>query len=144
MSQTISGVGGIKGNLAPDAFHRWATHYYKCKKDFRCPHSFSLVPYFLLCRAIELELKSRYLHGKNQAEVKDLLVHDILKAYDSLEAADKILTTQERDVLKKASKIYLSTDFTYFNPQDALTGFSRFPDLEDLDNVAKKIIGPDA
>jgi hypothetical protein len=60
----ITGVGGINANLAPDAFHWWATHYYKCRQDFVSPHKFSPVPYFLLCRAIELELKSRHLKNR--------------------------------------------------------------------------------
>jgi hypothetical protein len=40
----ISGAGGIDANLSPDAFHRWPTHYYKCRHDFASPHKFSPVP----------------------------------------------------------------------------------------------------
>ena len=70
-------------NVSPSAFHMWATHYYKCKQDFRVPGNFSPVPYFLLCRAIELELKSRHLVAKSQQAVKDEFWHDLLTAYDA-------------------------------------------------------------
>lgn len=55
---------GFDANVAPYAFHMSAVHYYKYKQDFEAPDEFSPVPYFLLCRAIELELKSRHLQLK--------------------------------------------------------------------------------
>ena len=55
---TIYGQGS-EANLSPDAFHIYAMHYYKCKRDFTPPDNyFSPIPYFLLCRAIELEIKA--------------------------------------------------------------------------------------
>jgi hypothetical protein len=136
----IAGAGGIDANLAPDAFHRWATHYYKCRHDFASPHRFSPVPYFLLCRAIELELKSRHLQGKRQPEVKRAYGHRLTKAYAGLPPSEQILTTEELAVLKQASDIYASKGFEYFEPEDALTGFRRFPDLSRLDWIAKKLL----
>ncbi|TET75041.1 MAG: hypothetical protein E3J56_01365 [Candidatus Aminicenantes bacterium] len=144
MRQVIKGVGGINANLSPDAFHRWATHYYKCKQDFRSPHKFSPVPYFLLCRAIELEIKSIHLRDKKQTEVKEDFGHDILKAYEALSEEYKILEDNEIKVLKVAKEIYCSKGFEYFNPEDALTGFSKFPDLNTLDTVVKKLINHNA
>jgi hypothetical protein len=140
MSQKIKGAGGINANLSPDAFHRWATHYYKCKQDFRSPSKFSPVPYFLLCRAIELEIKSIHLRVKKQEEVKHKFQHRILNAYEALSEEHKILDDNEVKVLKVANNIYSSKGFEYFKPQDALTGYSRFPDLDTLDTVAKKLI----
>ena len=144
MRQVIKGVGGIDANLSPDAFHMWATHYYKCKQDFRSPHRFSPVPYFLLCRVIELEIKSIHLQDKRQTEVKEDFGHDILKAYEALSEEYKILEDNEIKVLKVAKGIYCSKGFEYFNPEDALTGFSKFPDLSTLDTVAKKLINHNA
>lgn len=106
MGATITGVGGIDGNLAPDAFHRWAVHYYQCRQDFRSPHRFSPVPYFLLCRAIELEIKSRHLRTKTQDDVKNAYGHDLKRAYDALPEGDKPLRQPEAAVIETASKIY--------------------------------------
>ncbi len=137
---TIAEVGGIFANLSPDAFHRWAQHYYKCRQDFESPHRISPVPYFLLCRAIELEIKARHLIQKRQPEVKDRFGHDLPKAYEALDADQKVLSDAELKLLCDASNIYASKGFEYFNPEDALTGYSRFPDLDQLDSVARKLI----
>lgn len=142
MSKTqIKGVGGIDANLAPDAFHLWATHYYKCCRDFERPQTFSPVPYFLLCRAIELELKARHLKAKPQKEVKDTYGHDLYKVYKDLPSSDQILTSEQVDILKHASRIYKSKGFEYFEPEDALSGYRQYPDLSELDDVAKRLIG---
>jgi hypothetical protein len=129
-------------NLAPDAFHRWATHYRKCRMDFQCPHRFSPVPYFLLCRAIELEIKARHLKRMTQLEVKKKFGHNLEEAYDALDSTEKGLTQIEENTLRRASKIYNDNKgFEYFDPQDALTGYKRFPDLALLDSMASKLIG---
>jgi hypothetical protein len=135
------GTGHI--NLSPDAFHRWATHYLKCRKDFQSPHKFSPVPYFLLCRAIELEIKARLLKNLTQKDVKYAYGHDLVKAYNALEPSEKILNQDEEDTLRIASPIYEPPDkgFEYFNPKDALTGYHRFPKLALLDSIASKLIG---
>jgi hypothetical protein len=133
-----AGVGLI--NLSPDAFHRWATHYYKCRQDFQSPHKFSPVPYFLLCRAVELQLKARHLQTKRQPEVKNTFGHNLMKAYGSLPSHEQILAPDELTILKQASAIYASKGFEYFNPEDALTAYKRFPDLSALDSVAKKLL----
>lgn len=138
--QSIRGIGGINANLAPDAFHRWATHYQKCRMDFQCPHGFSPVPYFLLCRAIELEIKARHLKRMTQVEVKDKFGHNLEKAYDALDSAEKSLTQIEEDTLRRASKIYDDKGFEYFDPEAALKGYKGFPDLTLLDSIARKMI----
>jgi len=133
-------VSGFDGNLAPDAFHLWAKHYYKCCQDFEYEDHFSPVPYFLLCRAIELELKSRHLSELRQKQVKGTYNHRIAQVYADLPASEQILSSCELDILKAASEIYASKGFEYFTPEDALTGFSRFPDLTRLDAIAKKLL----
>jgi hypothetical protein len=139
--QSISGVGGINANMSPDAFHRYATHYLKCRRDFQCPDKFSPVPYFLLCRAIELEIKARHLKHKTQKQVKDDFSHDLEKAYNALEPNDKTLNKEEEGTLRLASDIYSKKDFEYFSPKDALTGYKRFRGLElKLDSIASKLI----
>jgi hypothetical protein len=139
VDDAIVGAGAIEVNLSPDAFHRWATHYYKCYKDFHSPHKFSPVPYFLLSRAIELELKSRHLTTMRQSQVKAEFGHDISAAYLALDGADQVLDATEATVLHQASSIYASKGFEYFNPVDALSGYSKFPDLGIMDRIAVKL-----
>jgi hypothetical protein len=133
-----AGVGYI--NISPDAFHMWARHYYKCKQDFQSPDRFSPVPHFLLCRAIELEIKSRHLENMKRHEVKDEFGHNLLRAYESLGSEHKILDSAELSVLAAANEIYRGKGFEYFDPEHALRGYSNFPDLGVLDAVARKLI----
>lgn len=138
----VLGAGGIYANLAPNAFHILATHHYKCRQDFKPPHRFSPVPYFLLCCAIELELKSRHPRTITQEEVKKKFSHDLVKAYKSLPESDQCLDKKELSLLRKANSIYPKKGCEYIKGEDALTGYRRFPDLELLDNVARKLINP--
>ena len=133
-------AGSINANISPDAFHRWATHYLKCRKDFQSPHKFSPVPYFLLCRAIELEIKARHLRNLTQNKVKKSYGHDLLKAYNALNPVEKNLNQDEEHTLQVASDIYKEKGFEYFKSIDALTGYHRFPDLVLLDSIASKLI----
>ena len=138
-------VQDFEANLSPDAFHIYAMHYYKCKRDFTPPDDyFSPIPYFLLCRAIELEIKARHLKRLIQSEVKDKFRHHLLKAYEALDAQEQILNQNELAVLKTADELYRKTDLAYFNPVHALTAFSQFPDLDMLDSIAKKLINSGA
>lgn len=136
-----AGVGYV--NISPEAFHMWAQHYYKCKQDFQSPTKFSPVPYFLLCRTLELEIKSRHLGTMKRDEVKDKFGHNLLRAYDSLSKEQKVLNEAELSVLSAANEIYRGKGFEYFNPEHALRGYSNFPDLGALDAVAKKLIQRD-
>jgi hypothetical protein len=126
-------------NLASDAFHLWAAHYYKCKNDFKSPSLFSPLPFFLLCRAIELEIKSRHLTHMTQEEVKDRYRHNIEKAYNELNQTEKILSASEKAILQKASKIYNKKNFEYYHPMSLITRYEHF-DLESLDSIANKLI----
>ena len=129
---------GIDANLAPSAFRKWASQYIDCEAYF-CYEKFSPVPYFLLCRAIELSIKSMHLESFSQAEVKSKFGHDILKAYEALPERFQVLTVDECSLLEGASNIYDGKQFEYFESEDALTGYSRFPDLATLRAIAYKL-----
>jgi hypothetical protein len=63
-----------------------------------------------------------------------------LKAYKALDAEEQVLSQSEVEVLTAADQIYSDKEFEYFRQEDALTGSSRFPDLNTLDTIAKKLI----
>src|SRR5215212_9564203 len=104
---------GVDVNVSPHAFHIYAGHYYKCKQDFMPPDDYvSSLPYFLLCRAIELELKARLLRYWRQSHVKRDFGHSLLDAYNvvdaynALDAQEQILSQSELAVLTEADAIY--------------------------------------
>ena len=139
MEQRIYG-SSIYVNISPEAFHLWATHYYNCRLDYKEPKGFSPVPYFLLCRSIELELKSMLLSIHTRKEVKHDFGHDLMSAYEALSEADKILSSDELLVLRNASEIYRRKGFEYFEPEDALRGYSTFPELTVLELITQKLV----
>jgi hypothetical protein len=133
-------------NFSSASFHLWATHYYKCVQDFQSldpARPFSPVPYALLCRAIELELKSRLLEITPGREgVRKKYNHKILKAYLHLPPEQQILSEGECAVLGQASELYAARDkhFDYPPPEHAFRGYSNYPRLPDLDAIAKKLL----
>lgn len=130
----------LRINTWPDAYHHWATHYLKCGREFKSPDKFSPVPYFLFCRAIELEIKARFLKKLTPDKVKNKFWHNLIKAYNNLSKGEKILNKDEEDTLERASIIYNDKGFEYFNTKNALTAYKNFPKLGKLDSVASKLI----
>lgn len=131
---------GITSNLAPEAFAKYAREYLLADTQYRS-NSFSPVPYFLLCRAIELAIKSIHLQSIGGPEVKGRFGHNLHLAYDELPSEYKNISNDEYELLKLASDIYSKKDFEYFASEDALSGYSRFPELSPLRILASKIIG---
>jgi hypothetical protein len=131
-------------NLSPTLFHKYARDYLDCERTFRAASAYSPVPYFLVCRAIELELKARHLESKSRAEVKKEFGHDLKKSYDALPTTEKVLNSGEYAELVRASEIYdvPNKGFEYVSVGDAVTGLSNFPSLTVLEAIAAKVIGP--
>ena len=127
-------------NFSAPAFHRWAVHYYKCRHDFVSPHQFSPLPYFLLCRSIELELKARHLENKRQHEVRQVFRHRLYAAYRALARRKQTLSTEQSVVLRQAGGLYAAKRFEYIRVEDALSKFKHFPDLEVLDSIARELL----
>jgi hypothetical protein len=141
MDDQAKAVNTIKVNLSPDGFHMWAQHYFKCMKDFISPHRFSPVPFFLVCRAIELQLKAYHLQTKRQSYVKNKLGHNLIRSYSSLDSTNQILTNTELVELERANEIYSKKGFEYFAPIDAMRGYSNFPNLDVLIDACERLLG---
>lgn len=133
-------VEGFFANLSPMAFQKWARQYYECAIPLLSQTEFSPVPYFLLCRAIELQLKAEHLEIKLQPEVKSSFGHHLVKSYMALPHHRQVLVATELNLLKQADSIYSSKGFEYFNPEHAMRGYSQYPNLAALDAVAQKLL----
>lgn len=75
-----------------------------------------------------------------QDQAKSQFGHSLRKSYDALSEAERILDAEEFDLLVKVSTIYAGKDFEYFDPEDALTAFARYPDLRDLRAMALRLV----
>ena len=129
--------------LSPVLFRLSARDYFKCYLGFP-PGEFSVVPFFLCCRAIELALKAQHLESKTQKEVKQLYSHDLEKSYRDLDAEQQTLKPEEEHLLSAANDIYKKKEFEYLNVFDAGTAYERFPNLDKLGALARKLTVYDA
>src|ERR1041385_710401 len=116
-------------NFSPTAFRLVARHFRQCADQFT-PSCFSIVPYFLYCRAIELDLKAQHLESRAQAQVKTDFGHDLLASYSALPVERRTLSVEDATLLRQANELYMSKAFEYMQPGDAGKGFSMFPDLD--------------
>jgi len=128
-----------KINFSPVGFQLMAEDFL-CYYDGFKPQKFSIVSYFLCGRAIELALKARHLQVQVQGQVKGQFGHDLEKSYSALPACEQLLTPSEVELLKKVNDVYKSKYFEYVDPRDAATGFSRFPSIDELAILARKIV----
>ena len=122
-------------NFSPVGFKLTARDFRRCADAFK-PPQFSIVPYFLYCRAIELGLKAIHLETHKQQEVKDEYGHDLIRSYKALPLERRTLSTADSDLLAQISKLYERKAFEYVQPGDAAHGYSDFPDLEQLARLA--------
>lgn len=65
-----------------------------------------------------------------------------MKSHNDLDHAEQGLTRQELQTLQEADAVYNDKGFEYWSPMDGMTAYKRFPDLEALDAIAKKLIQP--
>ena len=127
-------------NISPTGFQLAARDYFKCYLDFEKPGRFSIVPYFLCCRAIELSLKAKHLETQSRQDVKQSFRHNLIKSYKGLPSEKQTLSPEEFQLLQKANEIYNKKEFEYFSVFDAATGFKRYPDLDKLADLTRKLI----
>ena len=128
-------------NLSPHLFHLYAREYLHCESTYRSEARYSPVPYFLLCRAMELEFKAQHLESKSRDEVKTKFWHNLQKSYDQLPTKNRILSPAEYAVLLSANKIYdKPKGFEYVSVNDSVTALRDFPNLGVLRGIAAKVI----
>src|SRR4051812_40000482 len=105
-------------NFSAYGFRRSAHQFMDFFDNFK-PPEFSIVPYFLCSRSIELGLKAQHLESLSQLQIKNRFSHNLVKLYRSLPKANQNLNAQEEALLTEANKIYSDKHFEYIQPIDA-------------------------
>lgn len=126
-------------NFSPVGFRYVAKDHMQAFRDYN-PSKFSLLKYFLCCRAIELTIKSMLLEIWQQKHVKFDFGHDLVAAYNALPDEKRKLSTDEYKVMEKANPLYMDKAFEYIQPVHAANGYSEFPDLVQLASLAERLI----
>lgn len=138
MNYTLKSESG-HFNFSPVGFRLAAEDFLRSAIASRSA-TFSIVPFFMCCRAIELALKAVHLENISQAEVKFRFSHELRKSYDALPLACRALDKVELKLLTAASSCYAQKAFEYVQPVDAATAYTRFPDLDALVALSNKIV----
>jgi len=122
----------------------YATDFFAAYQAFEMPKNrFSPVPYFLICRSIELSLKSFLFSAGFKKKDRKKLNHDLEKALgaaedNGLETYLKI-TSNDREALKKANKLYPKKEFEYFESLETIYDPHDF-DLAVLSSFAQRLL----
>lgn len=142
-------------NMTPFGFYFYSKCFFntedRIKEDI---DKFDLVNYFLLCKSIELSLKSYLLYnGKNIKELKKIGHNLVGLADESAKISESIINISDKKILERANNFYNikgddSKSFEYFNIGLVANGFkqsatnkTKMPDIKSLRKIAKKIIG---
>lgn len=77
----------------------------------------------------------------NREAVKRSFGHDLIRAYDALDNSLRVLDCNDVAVLSQANNVYNDDKaFHYVQPFDLATQCTRYPDLEKLKHVTKKLL----
>jgi hypothetical protein len=123
----------------------YAIDFLSAAQAFEMPKNrFSPVRYYLICHSIELSLKS-FLFSTAGFKKKDRkkLNHDLEKALDAAEnkgLCDHLeVTSNDRDTLQKANKLYSKKEFEYFESLETIYDPHDF-DLDVLASFAQRLL----
>jgi hypothetical protein len=145
--------GGVKHVIQPhdvvmhvDGYwlRHYATDFFAAYQAFEPPKNrFSPVPYFLICRSIELSLKSFLFSAGFKKRDRKKLNHDLEKALGAAEdnglGTYLEITSNDREVLQKANKLYPKKEFEYFESLKTIHGPHDF-DLAILSSFAQRLL----
>lgn len=134
----------IVADVGPIGLHRYACQFLRAGLAYKPDDAgFSPVPYYLICRSIELSLKSFLLaRGVRRSELKLKLRHDLMKL---LEKAESLclkrhvrVSREERKVLQDANSFYVTKKFEYFEDLSVFY-ITNLPSLDVLSKLAKRL-----
>lgn len=132
-------------NIKPYGFQRYAQEFMYAERTFETTDNFSPVPYYLLCRSIELSLKAYLLlKGCKIKYLKNKIGHNLeklLKKAKELNIEEIItISTEDSDNIFKANIYYEKKGFEYFFVIDAVSGYKELPDIELLRSVSTRLV----
>ena len=133
-------------NVSPFGFYKYAKDFFDAGQSHKKGGNFSPVPYYLYCRSIELVLKSFLLDKRvSKKDLKENYGHNLIKLLSEIKKSFDVkpLSDSEEDVIKMADNYYSNKNkgFEYFEVHRAANGYSDLPDLLQLENISRKLLG---
>ena len=145
--QVVQIRGPLVIRLSPLGFHRYGKQFLAAELSLRRTRGFSPVPYYLLCRALELLLKSYLLaHNVSISELKNRkkLGHDLIKVLTRAHALglDNLVrvTPSVEAHLRKANAYYPTKGFEYLKPGHHVQRYPHLPEMRVLRRFASQLV----
>ncbi len=131
--------------IGPIGFLEYAKEFYAAFSSFKPKNKTSPASYYLICRSIELSLKSYLLaKGVDIKKVKYSLGHDlhkILKKAKELQIFSIVeISDVEIEQIEKANVWYTRKGFEYFELRNLRESTSTLPDLEILTGLVENFL----
>jgi len=134
-------------NVSPTGFLVYATDFLNAHESYKSDNAFSPASYYLVCRSLELSMKSFLLaKGMARQEIKDRRKygHDLKKLLRKakelgINTISPISDAQEEQIVK-ANDWYARKGFEYFELQNIVDGRETLPNLEVLIRIARCLV----
>lgn len=134
-------------NVSPTGFLFYATDFLNAHESYKSDNPFSPVSYYLVCRSLELSMKSFLLaKGMTRQEIKNTKKygHDLKKILRKakelgINTISPISDTQEEQIVQ-ANNWYARKGFEYFELQNIVDGRETLPNLEVLIKIARCLV----
>jgi hypothetical protein len=132
--------------VTPFAYIADAGDFLEAAKQFKTSRRFSTVPYYLLCRSIELSLKCFLLgKGVSKKDLKEKYGHHLINLLTQarhlgIDELGVVLKPEYLDNLTKAQGYYFSKEFEYFEITKAVNAYPDLPELDALRGLASELV----
>ena len=131
--------------VTPYGFAKYAKDFLDAPRTGPGSTGFSPVPYYLVCRSLELGLKAFILaKGAGLDELRKKLGHDLTKTLaraDAVGLAEIVtMSSDDRSELARANEYYKGKGFEYFEVYRAGGGYPLLPDLLVLEKMAARLV----
>jgi hypothetical protein len=131
-------------DIGPFGFHKYAIEYQLAANAITTEQSFSPVPYYLLCRSIELGLKAYLLtRGFSRSDLKKI-GHNLSKLLkiSKRRGITKYcsFSQHEEEAIRRANVVYKSKAFEYYDLSRILSDFSNLPELDELAIITSNLL----
>jgi len=139
--------GSVVIKITPISLHRFAQEYLSIVKIPEKETPFSPVPYFLVCRSIELSLKA-FLRVKNipvsKLRKKGKYGHDLETLLNNAKdlGIDRCVpfTKNIEKEIRKANEYYNNKEFEDYDALRGMKGYTDLPDLFILKGFADELV----
>ncbi len=142
----VVSVGTATFRMNPVGFAIYAEQFLKAAQSVPKSSEFTPVPYYLLCRALELILKAFLLaEGHGLTELKDRYHHDLQALWKAArkEGLSEVVSSLPAEIesdIALANSYYKGKAFEYFDSRRWAHGYEELPPLDRIGHSTAALV----